>query len=44
MSKKEQFGQSPADIKAIQDKAATSYFRPGAMHFGRAIDPLDYDK
>lgn len=47
MSKKELFGESPADIKAIkaiQDKAANAHFQPGAMHLGRAIDPLDYDK
>lgn len=42
-----QFGEARAnheDIKAIEQKAANASFKPGAIHQGRAVDPLDYDR
>jgi hypothetical protein len=41
-----QFGEARADhadIKAIEQKAANASFKPGSIHQGRAVDPLDYD-
>ena len=42
-----QFGESRTnreEIKAIEQKAANHFFKPGSTHQGRAIDALDYDR